>query len=131
MEQPISPTSTDGDERAEIFSAVLPALDKGQLLLVASRLRSENHPKANKLAPCLGDPIYGSYHVVLPLEFDDGCRWVAKLPINGTSDSWDEASTIALTSEAETMQALKRDTTIPLPEVFSFSSTTQNVLGCP
>jgi hypothetical protein len=37
----------------------------------------------------------------------------------------------ALTSEARTMQLLKHETTIPLPDVFDFSSTIENELRCP
>jgi hypothetical protein len=37
----------------------------------------------------------------------------------------------ALTSEARTMQLLKHETKIPLPDVFDFSSTIENELRCP
>ena len=53
-----------------------------------------------------------------------------KIPINGTASKWDELSASALTSEANTMRLLKRETTIPLPDVLDFSSTTQNTLRC-
>jgi len=69
-------------------------------------------------------------HVLFPLTFDTDLRWVAKIPINGTADKWDELSASALTSEAETMRLLKRETTIPLPNVLDFSSTTHNALRC-
>ncbi|KAJ5765959.1 uncharacterized protein N7511_003575 [Penicillium nucicola] len=47
------------------------------------------------------------------------------------SNKWDELSASALTSEANTMRLLKRQTTIPLPDILDFSSTTQNPLRCP
>ena len=75
--------------------------------------------------------MYGSYHVLFPLKFDIELRLVAEIPINGTADKWDELSASALTSEAETMRLLKRETTIPLPNVLDFSPTPNNALGCP
>ncbi|KAJ5931518.1 hypothetical protein N7516_006007 [Penicillium verrucosum] len=75
--------------------------------------------------------MYGSYHILFPLTFDSGLRWIAKIPINGTVSKWDELSASALISEANTMRLLKRETTIPLPDVLDFSSTTQNTLRCP
>lgn len=63
--------------------------------------------------------------------FDDCPRWVAKFPINGSASKWDELSASALASEANTMRLLKRETTIPLPDVLDFSSSTENTLRCP
>jgi aminoglycoside phosphotransferase (APT) family kinase protein len=37
----------------------------------------------------------------------------------------------ALTSKARTMQLLKHETKIPLPDVLDFSSTIENELRCP
>jgi len=134
-DSPTPPSPSQDDEQAELFSAVLLALDRKQLPIHASsvlRCIQPKHPDAgSELQPLVGDAIYGSYHVIFPLTFSDGLRWAVKIPINGTLDNWDELSTAALTCEARTMQMLKKKTTIPLPEVFDFSATTENVLGCP
>lgn len=115
------------------FSAVLSALDREQLPQLASDIlqRTRQHHPVTNTKPSVGEPIYGSYHVLLPLTFDYGPRWVAKFPINGTVGKWDESSASALASEANTMRLLKRETTIPLPDVLDFSSTTENKLRCP
>lgn len=89
------------------------------------------HPGREAQRPSVGEPVYGSYHVLFPLTFDIDLRWVAKIPINGTADKWDELSASALTSEAKTMRLLKRETTIPLPDILDFSPTPSNALGCP
>lgn len=122
----------------ESFSAVLSTLDTKQLPVLGNtilrrirQLQPQLQHIATNTTPSVGEPIYGSFHVLFPLTFDDGLRWIAKIPINGTADKWDELSASALVSEASTMRLLKRDTTIPLPDVLDFSSTTENSLRCP
>ncbi|KAJ6045068.1 uncharacterized protein N7446_003270 [Penicillium canescens] len=119
--------------KTQNFSAVLSALDRKQLPLLASAILRRLQPpyQTTDAKPSVGEPLYGSYHVLFPLTFDIGLRWIAKIPINGTASKWDELSASALTSEANTMRLLKRETTIPLPDVLEFSSTTQNTLRCP
>lgn len=126
--------SAEDDENAELFSAVLSTLDKEHLPLLASAILQRLQPlyQTANAKPSVGEPLYGSYHVFFPLTFDDiSLRLVVKIPINGTASKWDEMSASALTSEANTMRLLKRETTIPLPDVLDFSSTTQNTLRCP
>ena len=62
------------------------------------------HPKIDGLfstaaKPSVGDPLYGSYHVLFPLTFDTSLCWLTKIPINGTKSKWDELSASSLTSE--------------------------------
>lgn len=103
-----------------------------QLALAAlQRNRPEVDISINEAEPSLGDPMYGSYHVLFPLTFCNGIRWIAKVPINGTPATWDETSAAALASEVATMRLLKRETTIPLPDVLDYSEATENVIGCP
>lgn len=125
--------SAEDDENAELFSAIHSTLDREQLPLLASDVlqRIQPHHAATNTKPSVGEPMYGSYHVLFPLTFDVGLRWVVKIPINGTASKWDELSASALASEANTMRLLKRETTIPLPDVLDFSSTTQNTIRCP
>ncbi|KAI0109579.1 hypothetical protein GGR51DRAFT_512001 [Nemania sp. FL0031] len=132
-EEPASPAPTENSEKAELFSGVLSALDKNQLPLLGRDifLRTQPQIAPANTEPVVGDPIYGSYHVLFPLTFHTGLCWLAKIPINGTADKWDAISASSLAAEARTMQLLKRETTIPLPDVLDFSSTTQNVLRCP
>lgn len=66
-----------------------------------------------------------------PFRFKDGVRWIARFPVNGTKEKWDEMSAIALETEAQTMIMLGKKTTIPLPRVFSYSTTAGNELNCP
>lgn len=134
LEQSPSSHSVENDEDGELFSAVLSTLNREKLPLVAEAAlrRVQPHQPASKTKlPSVGEPIYGSFHVLFPLVFDTDLRWLVKIPINGTANKWDDLSASALVSEVDTMRLLKRETTIPLPEVLDFSPTTQNVLGCP
>lgn len=133
-QSPSSHTAGNDDDAEEVFSAVLSTLDREQLPLIARAIlqRVEPQDAATQTKPVsVGEPMYGSYHVLFPLTFDSGLRWVAKIPINGAANKWDEMSASALVSEVHTMRLLKRTTTIPLPEVLDFSSTTENPLRCP
>ncbi|KAL4911002.1 hypothetical protein BDW74DRAFT_4708 [Aspergillus multicolor] len=129
--QASSPSSEEG-EPMKVLAAVLSTLDIQQPPLLAAavlrRLQPGQGPVAN---PTVGDPVYGSYHVLFSLTFDNGVRWMVRFPINGTDNKWDELSASALTSEANTMSLLKRETTIPVREVLDFSATTKNPLRCP
>jgi hypothetical protein len=126
--------SDDDDEKAELFSEVVAALDKEQLPLLALAILQRtsslaSHP--SNVKPSISEPIFGSYHVVFPFIFEHGPHWLVKIPVNGTESKWNELSAKALASEANTMRLLKRETTIPLPEVLDFSPTTDNTICCP
>jgi hypothetical protein len=79
----------------------------------------------------IGSPIFGSYHVLFPVKFGNGTRWPLKVTANGTRDQFDQSAARALRSEALVMQLLRRETTIPLPEVFAFNTTCNHDLNCP
>ncbi|KAI1735056.1 hypothetical protein F4680DRAFT_461952 [Xylaria scruposa] len=129
----MSPDPADNDENAELFSEVLSALDKTQLPLLGQDIFQRTQPQLalTDTKPVVGEPIYGSYHVLFPLTFHTGLCWLVKVPVNGTADKWDDTSASSLAVEAKTMKFLKCETTIPLPDVLDFSSTTQNALRCP
>jgi len=75
--------------------------------------------------------LYGAEHMIFPLEFTDGLRWALKIPAAGHRDKFNESAARALRSEALTMQLLKRETTIPVPEVYSFDASFDNPINCP
>lgn len=54
-----------------------------------------------------------------------------KVPAIGTPDQFDKNNAEALRSEALTMIMLRRETTIPVPEVFSYDNTCKNKLKVP
>lgn len=106
-------TESDGDDNTELFSAVLAVLNKDRLPALAAFVRRRCHispldgNNSSEQDPTLEMPIYGSYHVIFPLTFQDGARWLAKIPITGVPGKWDAVSAYALTAEANTMRLLR------------------------
>ncbi|CAH0043427.1 unnamed protein product [Clonostachys solani] len=123
-------TPTDdlaSEDEPDMFAPVLASIDLQQLSRAASQVR----PAFADQLPSVGAPIRGSFNILFPLHFEDGMRWLAKVPVNGVAGKWDQLSADAMISEVNTMRLLNRETTIPLPEVFGFSSTTDNDVKCP
>ena len=74
---------------------------------------------------------HGSYHAVLTLSFTDGVEWVLKVPAKGHTLAWTDEAAQALSSEAQTMRLIRRETSVSVPAVYAFNATIQNELGCP
>lgn len=104
------------------------------LLGFATRTRQAAYQKGAEdecRATEVGPPIFGSYHLLYPVKFNDGVRWLLKVPADATRGKFTESNATTLRSHALTMRMLKRDTTIPLPRVFSFSMhVTMNSTPC-
>ena len=77
----------------------------------------------------INPPLCGSYHIVFPIEFVDGMKWMLKVSVNG--DHFNYFTAAALASEAQTMRMLKRDTDIPVPAVYAFDTSSDNALSMP
>ena len=133
----------DDDSMAE-FAPVLAALNFERLPHFASAVyrskqqatgaeeKSDSDPSLTPMdCTFICPPLYGSYHIVFPLKFTDGTQWVLKVPSAGYAGHWSEISARSLRSEALTMQFLKRNTTIPIPDVYIFDASLDNELNCP
>ncbi len=136
-----SKASTDSghDEGIKAFAPIIASIHLDRLPLFATSVR-ELAKKPVKLSresddsmDCviLSPPLVGSFHILFQIRFGDGARWVLKVPARGHRDLFDEFDAEALTSEALTMRLIKRETTLPIPEVYSFDASTHNDLGCP
>ncbi|MBE3046271.1 phosphotransferase [Candidatus Bathyarchaeota archaeon] len=127
----------DGDEHEHEkgalakFDAVLEALNQDKLPQRALSTRQKMQPQYSGKAPTVSEPTCGSYNICFSLTFDDNTQWLIRFPITGTKGKWTDASSRALATEAKTMIFLKKDTSIPLPDVFEFCATPDNELNCP
>ena len=63
----------------------------------------------------ISPPLTGSYHILFQVKFDDGIRWLLKVPATAYCGRWDDKTAAALRAEALTMQLLGRETDIPVP----------------
>ena len=145
MSPSTSSTHQDEDENLSVFSAVNATINFEAVPDLASSIRLERDRKTKVLAildkappgaeytKCTVSPkpLFGSYNILYAIEFADGLRWLLKIPAVGYHGRWTESDARAITSEALTMQLVKRKTTIPVPEVFLYQSTLENELNCP
>ena len=79
----------------------------------------------------LGLPMNGSYNLVYVILFEDGVKWVMKIPANGHRGKFDFLAAEALVSEARTMTLIKQRTELPVPIVYHFDASLDNEIGCP
>ncbi|KAL2012719.1 hypothetical protein VTN00DRAFT_244 [Thermoascus crustaceus] len=129
------------NEHMATFTTVAANIRLDNLLHLASSirgsiLRPEKTVRTNAIVDSISctvrsPPLYGSFHVLYLLEFWDGIRWLLKVPATGYRGRFDENAARSLTSEALTMRLLKRETTIPVPEVYHFDATLDNSLCVP
>jgi len=132
--------SEDG-EVDDRFGSVLANLRRDNVASFASTVRNSGHASTKikpqhttaQLVECqlLPDMEGGSYHVVFCIDFTDELQWVLKIPFKGHSEGWNTSLAGSLNAEAQTMRLIRQQTTIPVPEVYAFDSTLDNVLGCP
>ncbi|KAJ7778650.1 kinase-like domain-containing protein [Mycena maculata] len=78
---------------------------------------------------CVVDPVpkLGSFNVVYFLEFADGVRWVARIPIS----PWSEALRKRMSLDRIALDFVGTKTTIPVPRILDSSTTEDNPLGRP
>lgn len=134
--------SSDQDhfDRAR-FATILRNLNRDRIPSFASAIRYSGHPSTGIIdVPSTPRPVScrllshitcGSYNAIFKVLFADGTLWVLKVPASGHGQCWNAPASEALTSEAFTMRLIRRETTIPVPEVFAFDASLENDLGCP
>jgi len=130
-----------GESEDEEFGSVLRSLRFDVLPSFVTAVRSSGHrstgfdtphsPSIPVKCEILRKVSYGSYHAVLSLSFADERVWALKIPRKGHGTRWSRPLAQALESEAQTMRLIRRETTIPVPEVFAFDAKIDNELGCP
>ncbi|KAF3000955.1 hypothetical protein E8E13_009115 [Curvularia kusanoi] len=125
-------------EDNQAFSEVLALIQHEKIAAFCIETRGRIEPSftdqfssAQKQTATLEPIIFGSYHAVFPVKFEDGVRWVLKVSAVGTRDQFGSSSAAALKSEALTMRLIRKNTTISVPEVFSFDCSVGNILGVP
>ncbi|KAL8825988.1 MAG: hypothetical protein Q9191_004072, partial [Dirinaria sp. TL-2023a] len=143
-ETSIKGAAQNGEEDLSRFDEVFDRIDFGKVSAYASAIRKsltgEKTPDLHDTSGLReldtdcdleGVPLYGSFHVLFPLAFNDGTRWILKVPAAGYEGSWDSLAANALRSEALMMRKLSSETTIPVPAVYSFNTSLENELNCP
>lgn len=137
--------SNQDDEYMSQFGAILAQIKIASIAPLASSVRRKiqarhskertkpSGPTDNTVIDCkvLPVPLRGSYNLAYCVLFNDGVKWILKVPADGSYARFDRLAADALTSEALTMRLIKRSTTIPVPTVYSFDTSLNNDVGCP
>ncbi|KAI8630610.1 hypothetical protein F5Y19DRAFT_474406 [Xylariaceae sp. FL1651] len=97
----------ESDENLELFTEIFSVLDQVQL-------------------PHLGG-MFSSAFIPNTLLRTKRFRWLVGVPVNGTASKWDDLTASSIGVKAKTMQILKCEMTIALPEVLGFSLTSENI----
>lgn len=79
----------------------------------------------------LGSRLSGSYNLVHIIEFDDGFRFVIRVPGTGWGDRFTPSAKRCFVSQAFTMRFVRKETTISLPEVYACDPSSSNLIGAP
>lgn len=88
-------------------------------------------PEGTHTCTVVHPPFNGFYNLVWRVNFSDGASWALKIPCRGHEGEWSDLAAHTLTTEARVMQLLKRETTIPVPDVYAYDAAVDNALGCP
>lgn len=112
------------------FDLVLRAVSLDYLPELAWEVKLRETGEVGDL-PEIGEPKNGSYNALFPIHFPCGTKWMAKFPINGVEGHWDEEAAEAWENEVLTMRFIQRETSIPVPDVFDYSTELDNRFGAP
>jgi Phosphotransferase enzyme family len=127
-----SDSEGEDDEDLDYFKPVLASLQLQNIPSLASAVRARRTGISISIECRVNsEPLFGCDHICFPIHFVDDVRWLIRIPATGYRDRFDDITARALTSEAQTIQLLKHQTTIPVPEVFQFDASFENELNCP
>ena len=76
-------------------------------------------------------PMSGSFNLLYRLDFSDHVSWVLRIPRSNKAGQYGRPQTRFIECEVGVMCLLRRHTSIPIPQVFSYSATPNNPLGVP
>ncbi|KAK9243771.1 hypothetical protein V1506DRAFT_523382 [Lipomyces tetrasporus] len=75
--------------------------------------------------------LNGSYNLVHIVEFDDGVRYVVRVPATGWGGRFTEIAKRSLVSQALTLRWIRKETAVPVPDVYAFDISSTNEIGAP
>ena len=75
--------------------------------------------------------LYGSYNVVYIIKFEDEKKFVFRVPIDTNKGHLSETAQRSMISQVQTMHFIRQNTTIPIPEIYSFNPSKDPIIGTP
>jgi hypothetical protein len=105
----------------------LPLIDCAALIQYAKEIHRRHMKHARNNECQLSDKYnMGGLHVVRLLDFEDGTTWLARLQRKGTAESCQR-----LIAEVNTIQVVREQSKIRVPEVFGYVASSDNPVGVP
>ncbi|EEP79400.1 predicted protein [Uncinocarpus reesii 1704] len=77
------------------------------------------------------DSLNGSYNIVHIVEFRAGEKYVIRIPATGWGDRFTQSARRAFVAQIRTMQYIKKNTTLPIPEIYGYNDGFRNEIGAP
>jgi aminoglycoside phosphotransferase (APT) family kinase protein len=124
--------SLDEQEKLEkdLFGPLL-NISEDSLVALASRALKKSSDRSSPPTGSVISRDCGSYNLVYVLELDGAVKYVVRIPVIGWGNRFTEAAKQAFTSQVFTMRFIRKETTIPIPEVYAFDTTVANEIGAP
>lgn len=118
------------DDPSLKFQNVMAAIDLERLKKHAVEVRlqqclPETFDRAGLSCRILENPLHGSFNIVYVIEFSDGGKWVARVPIQGTR--MEEADVDMLNTDYSTLKYIRKELHIPTPEVYKWETTCDSI----
>ena len=105
------------------FQPILHAIDFQALCAKAEALREV-------LCTVDKQPKLGAFNAVFTIEFEDGVRWIARVPGRGLTD-FGPLHAERMASDSRIKNFIRSKTAIPIPEVFTVVTTAENPVRVP
>ena len=122
----------DQEIRAKRFGPLLDIADES-IISLALKIRNQVSPEKSEPSPKhqLIARLNGSYNLVFVVEFDDGLKYVVRIPGTGWGDRFTDSARKSFESQIMTMRLIHNNTTIPIPEIYAFDASLANELKAP
>ncbi|KAA8913791.1 kinase-like domain-containing protein [Sphaerosporella brunnea] len=127
-----SRTSSKSCDLLDLFAPLLSSINFQLLGPLAVGVRRKRSPGIARDCQCtvIQPPKPGSFNLVYILEFSDGVKWVIRIPLPEDGGPVPESSR-SLYSEIMTTVWIRRNTSIPMPEIYDFCENSNNEIGVP
>jgi aminoglycoside phosphotransferase (APT) family kinase protein len=133
-----SRTSAESEDPFALFASVRSTIDFQSVASFAVGVRCKKSQgtrdqEVDQKYRCtvIQPPKCGSYNLLYTLEFSDGIKWVLRIPCPGENGGFVPESSRMLRSEVMTMSLIRRNTSIPIPEIYDYCESPSNEIGVP
>ena len=132
MTTSVAESISSQESLAKRFGSLLDITDES---IISLALKVRNQVSSNHCKPSskhrLTSRLNGSFNLVSIIEFDDGVKYVVRIPGTGWGDRFTDQARKSLESQIMTLRLIRNRTTIPVPEIYAFDASLDNELGAP